>query len=204
MKINRHGRAKILTREEIALLFNQGLTLPRDRALFGVCLYCACRIREACTLRVNDVYRCKGQVRDEIIIRKANTKGKLATRCIPVIEELRSLLVNWYPNPRGWFVFPSRFETGHIHPDSAARILRNACQNLGIEGASTHSFRRTALTMMSNAGIPLRVVQEVSGHRSLEVLQKYLEVQPEQVKGAVASLSMLSHVGQPLYPDLHI
>ena len=202
MKINRHGRAKILTPEEIQRLFNQGLTLPRDKALFGVCLYTACRIREACTLRVNDVYRKKGQVRDEIIIRKANTKGKLATRCIPVIEELRTLLVNWYPNPRGWFVFPSRYGTGHIHPDSAARILRDTCKNLGIEGASTHSFRRTALTMMSNAGIPLRVVQEVSGHRSLEVLQKYLEVQPEQVRGAVSSLRMLSQVGEPLYNDM--
>lgn len=31
--------------------------------------------------------------------------------------------------------------------------------------------------------------------RNLEELQKYLEVRPEQVKGAVASLSMLGHVG---------
>ena len=201
MKINRHGRAKILTPSEIALLFNEGLTLPRDKALFGVCLYCACRIREACTLRVNDVYRGKAQVRDEIIIRKSNTKGKLATRCIPVIEELRQLLINWYPNPRGWFVFPSRFNNKHIHPDSAARILRNTCKKLGIEGVSTHSFRRTALTQMSNAGIPLRVIQEVSGHRTLDELQKYLEVSPSQVRGAVSSLSMLSHVEKQEYDE---
>ena len=45
---------------------------------------------------------------------------------------------------------------------------------------------------MSNGGIPLRVIQEVSGHRNLGQLQKYLEVQPDQVRGAIASLSMLS------------
>ena len=45
---------------------------------------------------------------------------------------------------------------------------------------------------MSNGGIPLRVIQEVSGHRNLGQLQKYLEVQPSQVRGAIASLSMLS------------
>jgi site-specific recombinase XerD len=28
---------------------------------------------------------------------------------------------------------------------------------------------------MSNAGIPLRVIQQISGHRSLGVLQEYLE-----------------------------
>ncbi len=61
---------------------------------------------------------------------------------------------------------------------------------------STHSFRRTALTQMSNAGIPLRVIQEISLHRNLEQLQKYLEVSNEQVLGAAASLAMLSPVGE--------
>ncbi len=201
MKIDRHGRAKILTVTEIQLLFAEGLHTNRDRALFGTCLYCACRIREACTLRTADVYERQGRVRSELIIRKGNTKGKLATRSIPVIEELRSLLANYYPSPRTWFLFPGRHGRGHIHPDSAARILREACSKVGIEGASTHSFRRTALTQMSNAGIPLRVIQEVSGHRNLDELQKYLEVQPEQVKGAVSSLSMLSYAGKPHLGD---
>jgi len=67
---------------------------------------------------------------------------------------------------------------------------------IGFEGVSTHSFRRTALTQMSNAGIPLRIIQEVSGHRNLEELQKYLEVRPEQVLGAVSALSMIGHVGE--------
>jgi integrase/recombinase XerD len=54
---------------------------------------------------------------------------------------------------------------------------------------------------MSNANIPLRVIQEVSGHRTLDELQKYLEVKPEQVLGAVSSLSMLSHVGKLAFDD---
>jgi integrase/recombinase XerD len=37
---------------------------------------------------------------------------------------------------------------------------------------------------MSNAGIPLRIIQEISGHSNLEQLQYYLEVKPDQVKGA--------------------
>ena len=50
------------------------------------------------------------------------------------------------------------------------------------------------LTQMSNAGIPLRVIQEISGHRNLEQLQRYLEVTDAQVLGAAASLAMLSPV----------
>lgn len=202
MKIDRHGRAKILTPIEIQLLFNSGLQNSRDRALFGICLYTACRITEACTLRRKDVFDEKRRVRSELIIRKANTKGKLATRTIWVGEELRSLLADYNPPSYQWFLFPGRHGKGHINPDSAARILREACQRVGIEGASTHSFRRTALTTMSDTSIPLRVIQEVSGHRTLDELQKYLEVRPEQVRGAIASLSMLSHVGKPAYHDL--
>jgi integrase len=92
MKIERHGQAKILTQQEIELLFNKGLLSERDRTLFGVCLYTACRIAEACSLMVKDIYTNSGAVRSTINGRKANTKGKLQTRTIPVIEDLRSSL----------------------------------------------------------------------------------------------------------------
>ncbi len=195
MKINRHGRAKILTQQEIQLVFAQGFDSERDRTLFGVCLFTAARIREACTLLTEDIYTPKGLVRPRLIIRKANTKGKLATRSIPVIEDLRQLLSNYYPIRGDVYLFPGRSD-GHLAEDSAARILREACKQVGIIGVSTHSFRRTALTQMSNAGIPLRVIQEISGHRNLEQLQKYLEVSDSQVLGAAATLSMLSPVGE--------
>jgi integrase/recombinase XerD len=194
MKINRHGRAKILTAAEIQLIFSQGLGNDRDRTLFGVCLFSACRIREACTLLTADIYTPSGTVRPQLMLRKGQTKGKLATRSIPVIEDLRRLLTSYYPLAGKVYLFPGRSH-GHISHDSAARILRQACQGVGIEGVSTHSFRRTALTQMSNAGIPLRVIQEISGHRNLEQLQRYLEVSDEQVLGAASTLSMLSPVG---------
>ncbi len=70
----------------------------------------------------------------------------------------------------------------------ADKILRDACKRVGLEGVSTYSFRRTALTMMSSAGIPLRVIQEISGHNDLGTLQRYLEVSPEQKRHAVSAI----------------
>lgn len=112
-----------------------------------------------------------------------------------MIEDLRRLLVEYYPLAGDVYLFPGRSD-GHISEDSAARILRGACKQVGIIGVSSHSFRRSALSQMSNAGIPLRVVMEISGHRNLEQLQRYLEVSDEQVLGAAASLAMLSPVGR--------
>jgi integrase/recombinase XerD len=37
MKINRFGKAEVLTPDQINLLFNEGFVKPRDLALFGVC-----------------------------------------------------------------------------------------------------------------------------------------------------------------------
>ncbi len=125
-----------------------------------------------------------------------------SVRSIPVIEDLRGLL-RAYRHPEAGYLFPGRWGKGHINSDSAARILREAFERVGIEGGSTHSFRRTGLTQLSNAGIPLRVIQEISGHNNLEQLQKYLEVKPEQVRGAVAALSMLSHAGERYVENLH-
>lgn len=196
MKINRHGQSKILTPEEIELLFSQGLQTERDRVLFSVCLFSACRVAEACSLVTSDVYSLKAEVHPVLILRKANTKGKLATRNIPMLEDLRVTLSNYYPHAGKYYLFPGRYNRGHLHPDTAARFLKEACFRVGLIGVSTHSFRRTALTQMSNAGIPLRVIQKISGHRNLEQLQKYLEVPSEQVKGAIASLSMLSPIGK--------
>ena len=207
MKINRYGQAAILSHSEIELLFSEGLQSDRDRALFGVCLYTAARIAEACSMLTEDVYTASGRVRSSVNIRKAATKGKLATRTIPVIEDLRSLLAIWQPHAGETYLFPGRHRGHHwrhITSDSAARIFREACKRVGIEGASSHSFRRTALTQMSNVGIPLRVIQQVSGHRTLTELQKYLEVSDAQVRGAVSALSMLSYGGKPRYHDLEL
>ena len=205
MKVDRHGKDKILTQEEIQLLFREGFQNNRDRALFAICLFSACRINEAVTLKTIDAYDTAGRVRPKLIIRKGNTKGKLATRTIPIIEDLRLILTAYKPEAGQEYLFPGRF-SGHIDPESASRILRKALRRVGIEGASTHLFRRTALTQMSDTGIPLRIIQEVSGHRDLGQLQNYLEVRDEQVLGAVTTLSMLSpvegKVRKSLFPDL--
>lgn len=202
MKRERHGRAKILTPDEIQLLFNNGLESDRDRTLFGFCLYTACRINEACTQLTCDAYDRLCSVRPDMTIRKGNSKGKLASRTIPTSEDLRHLLGQYKPLSGDHYLFPGRHGKNHIHPDSASLILRTACRKVGLEGISTHSFRRTALTQMSDANIPFRVIAEVSGHHNLTQLHAYLEVRPEQVKGAIASLASLSYIGKWGFRDL--
>ena len=179
MKVAGDGQGKILTPEELKLLFANGFTRERDRALFGICLFTGCRVSEALALQTTDI---KGGT---LTFRKSTTKGKLKTRVVDIQPGLAQLLAEYptspgalFPGMRGRSLTLTRF--------MADKILKAACDRVGLEGVSTHSFRRTALTMMSSAGIPLRVIQEISGHNDLGTLQRYLEVSPEQKKRAVA------------------
>lgn len=193
MKRNRNGQAEILTPDQVTLLFTEGFVNPRDRALFGICLYAATRINECCTLFKADVIGTRG-VRSKLIIRSHNTKGGLDTREISIHPTLKGYLEEYNSvfkaKPRNPHLFPGRHGLGHIHKASADRLLREALLriNLDDEGFSTHSFRRTALTTMSDAGIPLRHIQNISGHRTLAALERYLGVTDEQKENAIATL----------------
>jgi integrase len=55
----------------------------------------------------------------------------------------------------------------------------------GIEGASSHSGRRTFITTLANKGVGVRVLMELAGHRSIAVTQKYIDVNPGMLRKAV-------------------
>ena len=178
MKVEGNGQGKILTAEELRLLFTDGFTTSRDRALFGICLYTGCRVSEALALQTSDMKS------GTITFSSSTTKGKLKTRVVDIQAGLAELLADYQPKPGA--LFPGlRGVTERLTRFAADKILRDAEERVGLVGVSTHSFRRTALTMMSSAGVPLRHIQEISGHNDLGTLQRYLEVTPEQRKKAV-------------------
>ncbi len=181
MKVSGNGQGKVLTAPELKRLFNDGFVNSRDRALFAICLFTGCRISEALALQVTDIKN------KTITFRKSTTKGKLKTRTIDIPVTLLGYLEEYQPppNPYNPYLFPSRAGKP-LSRSMADKLLRAACRRIGVEGVSTHSFRRTALTQMHNAGIPLRHIQEISGHNDLGTLQRYLEVSPEQRKKAVS------------------
>jgi integrase/recombinase XerD len=179
MKVKGNGQAKVLTSTELERLFDQGFVSKRDRTLFAICLFTGCRISEAVSLKTTDIKS------NTLTFRKSTTKGKLKTRTVDIPPALAQILAEYEP-PSPGALFPGKDGRGHLTRFMADKLLRAACQRVGIEGVSTHSFRRTALTQMHNAGIPLRHIQEISGHNDLGTLQGYLEVSPEQKKKAVS------------------
>jgi integrase/recombinase XerD len=183
------GKAAVISNSDLDSLFNieTGFQSIRDRALFGICRYTACRINEACQLRSDDVFTSSGKVKNEITFRAETTKGEYGGKTIKVSEQLRQLLEE-YGHPGKDHLFPGRHGLGHINPVSASNIFKALCDRLGLEHVSTHSFRRTSINRMREAGMKLEAIQKVSGHRSLDGLSHYLEVTDSELQDAVNCL----------------
>jgi integrase/recombinase XerD len=187
MKINRQGQAKVLTEQELHDLFTIGLLTPRDRLLFGICLYAGCRIGEACSLAWDDV------TTDAMTFRIEKTKTK-SSRTVAITPALQVLFDEYQKSQQfvkfsSAYVFRGKRVGSHLHPSMAHKILKAATDRIRVKGVSTHSFRRTALTMMCRKGINLRVIQKISGHKNLNVLSHYLEVSEQEKEQALSTIS---------------
>lgn len=63
--------------------------------------------------------------------------------------------------------------------------LKAASLESGLQGVSSHSFRRSALSAGHANGVPMKVLMILSGHRSLSSISRYLEVTKQQQEQAV-------------------
>lgn len=131
--------------------------------------------------------------------RKFDLSQKVLLKDTPELQDALLRLGVWgsasygflYLCPNNPFLFPGKAGVGWLCSGASQETLKKACRSLLITGASSHSWRRTALTEMYRKGFPLKTIQKISGHRSLASLQLYLEVLPEQLEAAVACLPKL-------------
>jgi integrase/recombinase XerD len=186
------GKAKVLSSKEIQTVLKV-LKNDRDQALFATGLYTGLRISEIIAIGQNDVFTTSGGIRNILKITRLKKKNTVYSN-IPIHPKLREQLASYkktldkMPEPSPWLFPSSDNPDNHIGRIRAHNILTEAFQNVGIEEASTHSMRRTCLTNMSRAGIPLRTIQEISGHSNLGQLQEYLAVDPADSHRAIMSL----------------
>lgn len=173
-KVNGHGQAKILSDAELNELFEAGFQTLRDRALFAICLFTGCRISEALQLKAEMV---TGQF---ITFTRETRKGKTGTQQVKILAALRFVLEDWQRSgemPESGYLFKPRrgSKQRYMSRANADLILKEACERIGVEGASTHSFRRTHITKLRNKGYSPAQIQKRTGHKRRENLMHYFD-----------------------------
>ena len=180
------GKAKELTAQEIKTL--RSLNVPdHHRLLFELGMNTGLRLSELLSLKTTDVFTEQGN--PVHVIRARRLKKRSSTNIysnIPVSTSLRRYLKGYAP-PETEYLFQGE-KGGPINRVTADRWLSSLFGLAGIQGASSHSMRRTFLSAMSRAGVPIRTIQEISGHSNLQELYTYLQVSDDDTKRAVNSV----------------
>ena len=186
MKVDRHGSAAVLTDEQLDALLDAAPS-ARYRALWSIQRWTAGRISEVLALTWGDI-------NGKVTYRKGNTKTK-TTRQVPTAPRLEAELIAYreawqaeygHPPARDEALFPAKGSTySPMTRQAADKALRHTCDALGLQGVSTHSFRRSLATAAVRRGVSLHVIQKVTGHKSLGSLGHYLEAGDEEVLAAI-------------------
>ncbi|NPT61435.1 tyrosine-type recombinase/integrase [Paraburkholderia sp. 5N] len=60
---------------------------------------------------------------------------------------------------------------------------------VGIDGASSHSGRRSLITNLASKGVGVRVLMSLAGHSNISTTQAYIDVNDEMQRAAIELVS---------------
>ncbi len=180
-------QAKVLRPRELDRLLlsaARGRNPERDQVMILLAFKAGLRAKEIASLTWSMVTDASGEVADHLALTDHASKGRHGGRIIPMHADLKAALgaLNLCASaqtarPHHRVIYSERGD-GYT-PNGIAVWFHTRSKELGIEGGSSHSGRRTFITSAARkiveAGGSLRDVQELAGHSSLATTQRYIE-----------------------------
>lgn len=176
-----------LSREDAAKLIAQ--TEGRLKAMVMVAINTGLRLGELEALHWDDV-DLKAQ---KITVRRSFALGEITTpksgkgREVALNTTACAALSGFPKRLRCPLVFSTASGKVVDKPD-LSRELRRACRKAGLEPIGWHVLRHTFGTWLAEAGVPLRQVQELMGHSTIKMTERYAHVAPSSLMEAVRVL----------------
>jgi integrase/recombinase XerD len=171
--INSHMLRQMLTHVRKASAYPS-----RDRVIVLLSAKAGLRACEIARLDWSMVLDPRGRIGDTIAIHDAIAK-KGSGRRVPMHPRLREALATLMREtaPVGPIITSAR--GGGMRANSIVNWFVALFAELGLEGCSSHSGRRSFITSAARnvhrAGCSLRDVQLLAGHRSIEMTQRYID-----------------------------
>ena len=155
----------------------------RDRVTILLNFKAGLRAKEIAGLTWSMITDPSGEIADTIALPNRASKGKGGGRTIPMHRELREALtaLKTVRGDRARPILPVVYSERAVgySANAIAVWFRTRYGEIGVEGASSHSGRRTFITAaarkITEAGGSLRDVQQLAGHASLATTQRYIE-----------------------------
>lgn len=161
---------------------------PEWRPMILTALRTGMRRGELMALRWEDVDLVAGQIH----LRQAVSRGVIGTpksgksRLIPMSDELVASL-KAYRHLKGELVFCGP-DGKLLRRDEIKHPLRRACKRAGLRQVGWHVLRHTFASHLVMRGVPLKAVQEMLGHATIEMTMHYSHLSPFVTRDAVRLL----------------
>ena len=159
----------------------------RNRAILLLTHYAGMRIGEVAAVRFCDILSADGTVRDEINLSAAQTKGN-RSRSVLLNERMKAELAAYLQAVKYKDTKQALFSTQRsaaFTANSLTQIVNGIYKRAGLDGASSHSGRRTFLTNLAERGVSVRVMMALAGHRNMATTQRYIDLRPGVLRNAV-------------------
>lgn len=182
--------AKTLTERELKLVLAHCATRrhsARDRLAVLLGHWAGLRAKEIAALKRHHVLNDDGTIKDCFLLAAEETKGRKARRVF-VSTRLQKEIGIYIEKVRLREVNPYLLQSQKglcFSPNTLCQLLNCIYQACGIEGASSHSGRRSFITKMANKGVSIKVLAEIAGHSSLQTTSRYISVNDDLIRNAV-------------------
>ena len=191
-EIDMSKQAKTLTATELRRVLDYTATRKhskRNRALLMITFLSGMRVGEVASLRYSDVLDANGTIRTEIRLRAEQTKGNEA-RVVFVNEKLRKELEFYISslkitNLNKKLFYSQKSKSDGFTANTLTQFFHYLYKRSGIDGASSHSGRRTFITNLASKGVGVRVLMSLSGHKNISTTQAYIDVNDDMKRKAV-------------------
>ncbi len=174
-------QAKVLGDDQIRQLLayaGRGRHSVRNRVMALLSVKAGLRAGEIAQITWAMVLDADGRVGFHIELHDRIAK-KGGGRRIPMHGDLREALIRWRELSDGQRTVLYSERGGAMTAGSVANWFAVAYRQLGLDGCSSHSGRRTFITraarLVHKAGGSLRDVQLLAGHRSIQTTQRYID-----------------------------
>ena len=141
---------------------------------------------EIAALNVSDVLDGDGSVKQQIYLKKEQTKGNEA-QVVYFNEKLRKAIAQYLKNrfKAGRLLKSQKTEGEGFKSKEIQKIFYKLYKDAGIQNASSHSGRRTGITKLASQGVAVSVIQRLARHAHLNTTQRYIEVSSDKLASAV-------------------